>query len=83
MTLRNKHLDRSSHIIKEEQIELREQTKKRIDEIEELKEGVDGIEFQSAKMPEDLNFLKHEEIAAVAKIELDKIDKIWNIKETN
>ena len=40
MTLRNKHLGRSSHIIKEEEIDLREQAKKKVDEIEELKEGV-------------------------------------------
>ena len=43
MTLRNKHLGRSSHITKEEEIELREDRKKKLDEIEELKEGVDGI----------------------------------------
>ena len=61
MTLRNKHLGRSSHITKEEEIELREQTKKKVDKIEELKEGIDGIEFQSFKTLEDLIFLKHEE----------------------
>ena len=69
MMLRNKHQSRSSHIIKEEEVELREQAKK-IDEIEELKEGVDGIEFQSVKALEDLIFLQHKEIAAIAKIEL-------------
>ena len=69
MTLKNKHLGRLSHIIKEEEIVVREQTKKKIDEIEELKEGVDGIEFQSVKTLEDLNFLKHEEVAAIAEIE--------------
>ena len=53
MTLRNKHLCRSSHIVKEEKIDLREQTKKKIDKIEELKEGVDGTEFQSVKTLED------------------------------
>ena len=37
MTLRNKHLDRSSHITKEEEIDLREQIKKKIDKIGELK----------------------------------------------
>ena len=41
MTLRNKHLGRSSHIIKEEEVELREQAKKKVDEKEELKAGVD------------------------------------------
>ena len=58
MMLRNKHLGRSTHIIKEEEIDLKEQAKKKIDKIEELKEGVDGIEFQSDKILEDLNFFK-------------------------
>ena len=34
MTLRNKHLSRSSHIIKKEEIDLTEQTKKKVDKIE-------------------------------------------------
>ena len=58
MMLRNKHLGRSTHIIKEEEIDLKEQAKKKIYKIEELKEGVDGIEFQSDKILEDLNFFK-------------------------
>ena len=70
MTLRNKHLGRSSHIVKEEEVGLREQAKKKINEIEELKEGVDGIEFQSVKVLEDLNILKHEKATAIADIEL-------------
>ena len=49
MTLRNKHVGRLSHITKEEEIELREDGKRKVDEIEELKEGVDGIESQSFK----------------------------------
>ena len=53
MMLRNKHLGRSCHIIKVEEVELREQAKKRIDEIEELKEGVDVIEFQGVKTLEE------------------------------
>ena len=69
MTLRNILQGRSSHIIKEKKVELREQTTNKVDEIEELKEGVDGIEFQSVKTLEDLNFLKHEEAATVAEIE--------------
>ena len=56
MTLRNKHLGRSCHITKEEEIDVREQVKKKVDEIEELKEEVDGIEFQSVKTLENLNF---------------------------
>ena len=73
MTLRNRHLGRSSHIIKEEEIELREHTKKKVDEIEELKEGVDGIEFQNFKTLKDLNVSKHEEAAAIAEIEQNLI----------
>ena len=34
MTLRNKHLGRSSHIIKKEEIDLTEQRKKKVDKIE-------------------------------------------------
>ena len=56
MTLRNKHLGRSSHITKEEEIELREQTKKKVDKIKKLKEEIDGIEFQNVKTLEDLIF---------------------------
>ena len=73
MTLRNKYLGRLCHVIKEEEIDLREHTKKKIDEIEELKEGVYLDEFQSIKILEDLNFLKHEEAAPIAKIELELI----------
>ena len=73
MTLRNKYLGRLCHVIKEEEIDLREHTKKKIDEIEELKEGVYLDEFQSVKILEDLNFLKHEEAAPIAKIELELI----------
>ena len=69
MTLRNKRLGRSSYIINKEETDLREQTKNKVEEIEELKEGVDGIEFQSVKTPEDLNFLKHKEAVSIAEIE--------------
>ena len=75
MTLRNKHLDRSSHDIMEKEIDLREQAKKRIDKIEELKEDVE-LESKAAKMLHDLNYKKNDEIAAI-------VDKIWNIKRTN
>ena len=40
-----------------------------VDEIEKLKEGADGIQFQSFKTLEDLNTLKHEEAAEIAEIE--------------
>ena len=67
MTLRNKHLGRSSHVIIEEEIDLREQAKKRIDEIEELKEDVEW-ESKTAKMLQDLNYKKNDEIAAIPEI---------------
>ena len=37
MTLRNKHLNKSSHDIYEEEIELKEQAKRRIDKIAKLR----------------------------------------------
>ena len=49
MTLRNKYHSKSSHDIVEEEIDLKEQAKKRIDEIEELKEDVEW-ESKAAKM---------------------------------
>ena len=45
MMLKNTYLGRSCHIIKEEKIDLREQTKKKVGEIEELTEGVHRIEL--------------------------------------
>ena len=68
MTLRNKHLGRLSHITKEEEIDLREQIKRKIDIIEELKEDVEW-ESKAAKMLQDLSYEKNDEIAAVAEIE--------------
>ena len=75
MTLRNKYLGRSTHDIMEEETDLREQAKKRIDEIEELKEDVKW-ESKAAKMLQDLSYEKNDEIAAIA-------DKTWNIRRTN
>ena len=65
MTLRNKHLGRSSYDIDEEEIDLREQAKKKVDKIEELKEDVEW-ESKSAKMLQDLSYEKNDDIAAVA-----------------
>ena len=57
MVLRNKYLCRSDYFIKEEEeIDLRMQIKKKVDKIEESKEGVDGCKFQSIKILEDVNF---------------------------
>ena len=52
---------------------MRKQAKKKENEIEELKEGVDAIEFQSVKTLEVLHFLKHEEAALNAEISLELI----------
>ena len=42
MTLRNKYLSKSSYDIDKEEIGLKEQAKKMIDKIEELKKGCNG-----------------------------------------
>ena len=67
-TLINKHLDRSSYDIDEEEIDLRELAKRKVDEIEELKEDVEW-ESNAAKMLQDLSYEKNDEIAAIAEIE--------------
>ena len=61
MTLRNKHLGRSSYDIDEEEIDLREQAKKIIDEIEELKEDVEWGS-KAAKMLQDLSYEKNNKL---------------------
>ena len=71
MTLRNKYLGKSSYDIMEKEIELKEHAKKRIDKIEELKEDVERGS-KAAKMLQDLEYEKNDEIAAIA-------EKIWNI----
>ena len=68
MTLRNKYLGRSSHDIMEEEIDLREQAKKRIDEIGALKEDVKW-ESKAAKMLQDLNYEKNDEIVSITELE--------------
>ena len=75
MTLRNKYLSKSSYDIDEEQIDLVEQAKKRIDKIEELRKDVMG-ESKAGKMLQDLEYEKNDEIVAI-------VDKIWNIKKTD
>ena len=71
MILKNEYLGKSSHDIMKEEIELKEQVKRRINKIEELKEDVKGGS-KAAKMLRDLEYEKTDEIAAIA-------DKIWNI----
>ena len=71
MALRNKYLGKSSYDIMEKEIELKEQAKKRIDKIEELKEDVERGS-KATKMLQDLKYEKNDAIAAIA-------EKIWNI----
>ena len=68
MTLRNKHLGRSSYDIDEEEIDFKKQAKNRIDEIEESKEDAEW-ESKPAKMLQDLSYEKNDEIAKIVKIE--------------
>ena len=64
-TLRNRFLGRPNKI--EEEIELREQKRKRIVDIEELKKEVEEREFKVVKILQDLNYEKHEEIVQIGK----------------
>ena len=68
ITLRNRFLGRPNNI--DEELDLRRQTKKKIDNIEELKEEVNEWEFKSAKILQDLNYAKNDKIVETAKIEL-------------
>ena len=71
ITLRNRFLGRTNKIgcnSIEEEIDLRRQTKKKIDNIEELKEEVKEQEFKSVKTIKDLNYEKNAEIVEIAKI---------------
>ena len=66
--LRNRFLRKSNET--EEEIEWREQTKKKIDNIEELKKRAEEWEFKSVKTLQDLNYEKYDEIVELAKVEL-------------
>ena len=72
ITLRNKFLGSPNKI--EEEIELRKQTEKKIDNIEELKE-VKKWEFKSFKLLQDINYEKNDEIFEIGKIEL-KLERL-------
>ena len=67
-TLKKRVLGRPNKI--EEEIELREQTRKKLENIEELKEEAEEWEFKSVKILQDLNYEKHDEIVEIAKIEI-------------
>ena len=66
--LRNRFFKKPNKI--EEEIGLRRQRRKKIDNIEELKERVEEWEFKSVKILQDFNFEKYDEIVEIAKIEL-------------
>ena len=68
ITLRNGFLGKPNKIEKE--MDLKRQTKKKIDNREELKEGVKEWGFKSVKTLQDLNYEKNDEIVEIAKIEL-------------
>ena len=72
-TLRNKHLGKSSYDIDEEETDLTEQAKQRIDKIEESKKDVKWGP-KAAKMLQNLKYEKNDEIAVIA-------EKVWNIKK--
>ena len=79
-TLKNRFLGRPNKI--EEETELREQTRKKIDNIEELKKEVEEWEFKCVKILQDSNYEKHDEIAEIAKIEI-RLEKLGISKESN
>ena len=78
ITLRNKFLGSPNKI--EEEIELRKQTEKKIDNIEELKE-VKKWEFKSFKLLQDINYEKNDEIFEIGKIEL-KLERLGISKKS-
>ena len=54
-----------------DQIKQDMKAKKKIDNIEELKEVVKEWEFKSVKILQDLNYEKNDEIVEISKIELE------------
>ena len=64
-TLKNRFFERPNK--SEEEIELEEQTKKNIGNIEELKKEVKEWEFRSVKILQDLNYEKYDEIVEIEK----------------
>ena len=66
-TLRNRFVKKTNKI--EEEIELREQTRNKIDKIEKLEKEVKELEFKGVKILQDLNYKKYDEIVEIAKIE--------------
>ena len=86
MTLRNRFFRRPNNSIEcnsiEEEIDLRRQTQKKIDNVEKLKEEVKKWEFKSVKILQDLNYAKNDEIVETAKIKL-KLKRLGASKKSN
>ena len=66
--LKNRFRGRSNST--EEEIELKKQTRKKIDNIERLKTEVEEWDFKSVKLFQDLNYEKGAEIAEIKSIEI-------------
>ena len=79
MTLRNKYHGGPNNV--EEEIDLKRQRKKTIDNIEELKEEVKEWEFKRVRVLQDLSFEKNDEIVEIAKIEL-KLQRLGTSKKS-
>ena len=77
-TLKNRFFGRPNKI--EEEIELREQTKKKTGNVEELKEEVKEWEFKSVKILQYLSYEKYDAIVEIAKIEL-KLERLGVSKD--
>ena len=78
MTLRNRFLEIPNKIecnSIEEEIDIRRQTKEKIDNTEKLKEEGKEQEFISVKILQDLKYEKNDEIVEITKIEL-KLERL-------
>ena len=79
MTLRNKYHGRPNNI--EEELDLKRQKKKKIDNIEELKEEVKEREFKRVRVLQNLSFEKNDQIVEIAKMEL-KLQRLGASKKS-
>ena len=79
IALRNRFLGRLNSV--EDKIDLRRQTKKKIDNIEELKEEVKEWGFKSVKIVQVLNYAKNDEIVEIARIKL-KLQRLGASKKS-
>ena len=78
ITLKNRFLGKPNKI----EEEIRRHTKKKIDNLEELKEEVQEWEFKSVKILQDLNYEKNDEIAEIAEMDL-KLERLEISKKSS